>query len=66
MTSTLHEDQYTSMMKYGLVFLTIKNVSDKNGRENQNIYYVQFIFYSKMVPLMSHRGKILQSRIGHR
>jgi len=53
-------------MKSLSVLLRMKNMSNENGRDNENIFYVEFIFFLKMVPFMRHLGKIMQSRIGHK
>jgi len=43
----------------------MRNVSDKSCRENRNILDTKKRF-SKIVPFMRRRGRILQSRAGHR
>jgi len=59
---TFYEDQCTSMIKSLSLLLRMKYMSNENGRENENIFYI----FLNMVPFMRHRGKIIQSRIGHR
>jgi len=55
------------MMKSLSFLLRMKNMSNENGRENENIFYVEFIyFFLKMVPFMRHRGKIMRSRTCHK
>jgi len=45
-TSTLHEDQYTFLIISLSVLLTMRNVSDKSCRVNQNTHFVfSNIFY---------------------
>jgi hypothetical protein len=39
MTGTLHEDQYTFLVISRPVLLRIRNVSDRNSRENQNTFF---------------------------
>jgi len=36
---SLHEDQYTFMVISRLVFLRMRNISDKICRENENTYF---------------------------
>jgi len=40
MTATLQEDQCTYMIISHSVFLRMRNVSDKNCRENQNTHFI--------------------------
>jgi hypothetical protein len=61
---TLREDQYTFMIISGSIH-ALRNVSDKNCRENQTTLYVLF-FSPKIVPFMRYCGKILQSQTCHR
>jgi len=53
MTGTLHEDQYTFLMKSPSVILGMRNVSGKSCRGNQNTYFVfsNSFFSPKIVPL---------------
>lgn len=37
---TLHQDQFTFLIIYRS-FLRNRNISDKSGRENQDIFYIQ-------------------------
>jgi len=55
-TGTLHEDQYTFVIVFRSLLLTMRNDSDKSCRENQNIYCIQFF---ESVPFMRKRGKIV-------
>jgi len=41
---TLHEDLCTYMIISQLIILNMRNVADKHCKENQNTYYVQYIF----------------------
>jgi hypothetical protein len=43
-TDTLHEDQYTYVINPRSVLLKMRNVSDKDCREKQNKFYVQYYF----------------------
>ena len=40
-TDTLHEDQYTFLIIFGLFLLIMRNVSDKLCRETRNTFCVQ-------------------------
>ena len=42
---TLREDQYTFMIVSGLVLLRMRNVSDKNCKENQNTHFIFSNFF---------------------
>jgi hypothetical protein len=45
-----HKDQYTFMIVPRSVLLTIRNVSDKSCRENQNTYFnFNNFFFSKII-----------------
>ena len=48
----LHEDQYTFLIIYHSVLLKMRNISDTNCRENQNInFMISNFFPPKFVPL---------------
>ena len=42
---TLHEDQFTFFIVSRSFILEMRNVSDKNCRENQNTHFVLVIFF---------------------
>ena len=42
--TTLHEDQYTVLIIYRSVLLTIRNISDEARRQNQNTFNAQELF----------------------
>jgi len=41
------------------VFLTMRNISDKSCRGNQNRHFVSNNFFSKIIPFMRQGGEIL-------
>jgi hypothetical protein len=66
-TSTLHEDQYTSMMLPRWILLRTRNISDNSCRESQNTHFTFSNFFLYGITLFVRKcGKILQSRTGHR
>jgi hypothetical protein len=54
MTGTLLGDQYTIFIIYHSVLLIMRNVSDKNYRENQNTHFVfnNFFFRCAVCEIM--------------
>ena len=44
----------------------MRNVSDKNCKENKNTYFMFSNFFSKILPFMRKCGNIWESRTGHR
>ena len=62
---TLHESQYTFLITFRSVLLTIRNVSDR-CRENQNTHFIFNNIFSKIVPFLRQRVKILYSLAGYR
>jgi hypothetical protein len=56
---TLHEDHYTFFIISRSVLLRIKNVSEKRCRENQKPHFVFSNFFSKIMPFVRQRGKII-------
>jgi len=46
-TGILHEDQYTFFIISRPVLLKMRIISDKNCKENQNIFYVTYFFFRK-------------------
>jgi hypothetical protein len=59
MTDTLLEEQYSYLIISRLIFLRMRNVSDKRFRENQITHFVSNKGFPKIVPFMRLRGKIL-------
>jgi len=57
MSGTLREDQYTFCITSRSVLLRMKNVSDRNCRENRNTHFEFSVNFSKIVPLMRQCGK---------
>ena len=51
-TGTLHADRYTFLITSRSVLLTMRNVSDKSCRENQNTHFVFSDFFPKIVPFI--------------
>ena len=47
-------------------FLERKNISDKNRRENQIIYFGSLTFFTKIILFVRRCGNIFQSVAGHR
>jgi len=51
-TGTLHEDRYKFIIIYRSIILKMRNISDKNCRENQNTYFVFSNFFPKILPFL--------------
>jgi len=51
-TGTFHEDQYTFMIISRPFLLTMRNVSEKPCRENQNTHYMSVTSFSKTTLFM--------------
>jgi len=49
---TLHEDKNKFLIKSRSVLLRTSNVSDNNGRENQNAHFVISKFLFHILPFM--------------
>ena len=62
---TLHEDRYTFVIIPQSFLLRMRNVSNKNFRENQNTHFMFNICFTKIMPFMRWCGKILYSWAGH-
>jgi hypothetical protein len=56
-TGTFHEDLCTFMIISPLVFLRIRNVSEKRCRKNRNTNCMFRNFFSKIVPFVSYVAK---------
>ena len=46
------------MMIFNSVLLRMRNVSEKESRENQKTHFVFYDFFSKILPFMRQCGKI--------
>jgi len=51
MTCTLHEDRYAFLFISRLIFLRMRNISDKSCRENQNTHFMLNSFSRESCPL---------------
>jgi len=49
---TVHEDHYTFLTISRSLIRRMRNVSDKNCREDQNSHFVFNIFFVKIVPFV--------------
>ena len=61
-----HEDQYTFMIISRSVLVRMRNISGIHSKEIQSTHFMFKNFFSKIVPFMRKRGKVLLSWTGHR